>query len=134
MSYHTQIYHFPCWWTISSQWVGQPHFAELGLGSATTSTSRRADKTSTSAIRIQCHLNSPFFPLSPDNPSRHNDTLTSLEVHMRSIFHPLDSHTEVACPLARLGTPLIYIIDTKKECAHFPQLNYFMMGLCHVYL
>ncbi len=58
MSYHNQIYHFPPWWTISSQGC----FAELGLGSSTASTSRRADKTTTSAIRIQCHLNSPFIP------------------------------------------------------------------------
>ncbi len=34
-SYHTQIYHSPPWWTISSHGMGQPHFAELGLGSAT---------------------------------------------------------------------------------------------------
>ncbi len=51
--------------------VCEPCFAELGLGSATASTSRRADKTSTSAIRIQCHLNSPFF----SNPIRHNDAI-----------------------------------------------------------
>ncbi len=62
ISYHTQIYHFLPWWTISSHRMVQPHFAELGLGSSTASTSRRADKTSTSAIRIQCHLNSPFIP------------------------------------------------------------------------
>ncbi len=52
--------------------VCEPRFAELGLGSTTASTSRRADKTSTSAIRIQ---NSPFFSQSADNSSRHNDVI-----------------------------------------------------------
>ncbi len=46
----------PCLWTTLC-WART-------IGSSTASTSRRADKTSTSAIRIQCHLNSPFFSQS----------------------------------------------------------------------
>ncbi len=49
--------------------VCEPRFAEQGLGSATSRTSRRADKTSTSAIRIA------IFSWSADNSSRHNDVI-----------------------------------------------------------
>ena len=51
--------------------VCEPRFAELGLSSVTSRTSRRADK---------CHQNSvpselTIFPISLDNSIRHNDAI-----------------------------------------------------------